>query len=154
MKRSSAWISVVALFLVGALAGSLGTRLYLGERIGREGPGDRGGRHFVESLARQLDLTDDQLERVEAIVRESRAEVEALHREVLPRAQAHIAKTEERIREVLTPEQREQFEEIRRRHRARAERFFLSRGLDEPLGPPPHGAHPPPPFPPPPPPPE
>jgi Spy/CpxP family protein refolding chaperone len=127
MRRSIALVAALALFVVGVLVGSLGTRLYLVERYGPPGPPDPGGRHFVRRMARQLDLTDEQLRQVEAIVRESRAEVEALHREMLPRARSHIARTEERIREVLSEEQREHFEEIRRRHRARAERLFLSR---------------------------
>ena len=56
-----------------------------------------------------------------------RAESEKLHEELLPRVREHMDRTRDRIREVLTPEQQEQFESLRRHHHRRYEHFLLGR---------------------------
>jgi len=132
VKRSLALVSVAGLFLLGILIGALGMHLYYATKFpGPPGFGPRGhrpgGPFMGERLERELGLSVEQKQRIDEIIRESRVEGEALREEMFPRVHAQMERTRERIMEVLTPEQREKFEELRHRHRGRADRFFLGR---------------------------
>ena len=128
MNRVAAFASVAALFLVGVLVGGLGTCLFFANQPHRPGPGGFRGDHFVELLERELALTADQMLRIEEILEQSHADGDALRREMLPRLRTAMAETRDRIREILTPEQRAGFDELHQQHRRRAERMFLGRG--------------------------
>ncbi len=134
MKPLGAWVSVLALFLVGLLLGGLAVHLVhdaaedrprdrpARERPPRDGrPPRPAGGEWLE----RLDLTAAQREEIERIRAESRAEAERLRAEWEPRLRDHLAETRARIEAVLTEEQRETFRELRERHRGRAERYFL-----------------------------
>ena len=137
MNRIAALSAVFGLFIVGVLVGVIGTHLWQGHApwrpgvlsprgpLGHEGP-------FVEHLEQRLGLTDEQKEEVETILAESRIEADALRNKVLPEVRAHMEGTHERLVEVLTPEQREEFEKLSSRHRSRMERFLLGHGLGPP----------------------
>ena len=137
MNRIAALSAVFGLFIVGVLVGVIGTHLWQGHApwrpgalhprgpMGHEGP-------FVEHLDRQLGLTDEQRDEVEAILAESRIEADALRNKVLPEVRTHMEQTHERLMNVLTPEQREEFEALSSRHRSRMERFLLGHGLGPP----------------------
>jgi len=133
VKRSLALVYVAGLFLFGILIGALGMHLYYAQRFPGPRPGggpphQRGmGPFFVERLERDLELTPEQIGRIEEIVHESRIEFEGLRREMRPRLRDQMDRTTERIAEVLTPEQREKFERLRGRPDRRMERFFLGR---------------------------
>jgi Spy/CpxP family protein refolding chaperone len=172
MKRPVALLSIACVFLVGILTGALVTHLLYvrsfpqpGERPRFERPGMRGGPgggpRFVERLQNQLGLTPEQRSEIDEILRQSRIESDEIHEEMLPRIRAQLDRTRQRIFEVLTPEQREEFERLRKEHRGRAEQFFLGgemrrgrpgrrggRGPLPPPGPPPPGDEPPPESPP------
>jgi Spy/CpxP family protein refolding chaperone len=135
MKRSLALVSVAGLFLLGIVIGALGMHLY-DARHPFPGPPPPGGARMglrTERLDELLDLTPEQKARIDEIRRESRAEGEALHAEMLPRVREHLERTRKRIAEVLTPEQRAKFDELANRQRARFERFMLD---GPPPGPP------------------
>jgi Spy/CpxP family protein refolding chaperone len=140
VKRWVALVAVLGVFVVGVAVGVLGTHLHYAREIGRVGGGGALGAHrFVQRLERELNLTEDQRRRVDAILEQSRREGDALHREMLPTVRAHMDRTAEQIREVLTPEQQAAFDELQQRHRRRAEHFFLGRGGRRSHGPP--GSH-------------
>jgi len=138
MKRSIAIVYVAGLFLLGILIGALGTQLWYAQRPAPapfetrggargqgHGPGHRPGPFFLDRLGRQLDLTAEQRQQVAEIIEESHREARALHEEMLPRVQAQLDRTRQRILAVLTPEQRERFEEFDRHHRRVLERGVL-----------------------------
>lgn len=142
MKRSIAFVYVLGLFLLGILIGALGMHLWdaqrpapgpFGGRGGmqrpghemRRGPGHGPGPFFLERLGRQLDLSPEQKESIAEIIDESHREAGALREEILPKVHAQLEQTRQRILEVLTPEQRERFEEFDRRHRRTLERGVL-----------------------------
>jgi len=173
MRRPVALLSIACVFLVGILVGALGTHLlYVRSlpqpaelsRVGRPGlqGGPVAGPWLVERLERRLGLSEEQRREIDEILRQSREESDALHEEMLPRIREQLERTRQRIFEVLTPEQREEFERLRKEHRG-AERFFLGgdprhrrkgpgrrgpRAQPPPPGPPPPGSEPPPPGPP------
>jgi len=135
MNRVAALSAVLGLFMVGVLVGVIGTHLWQGHAPWRpgdfhpRGPMGHEGR-FVEQLEQQLGLTNEQKDEIEAILAESRIEADALRNKLLPEVRAHMEATHERLLEVLTPEQREEFEKISSRHRSRMERFLLGHGLE------------------------
>ena len=133
-ERRNLVIAIVVAFvfgLAGGVAGALGTialthhgRPPFGdhERIGRDGPGrgDRpgprgrrgGGRPGMERvLDRQLDLSDEQRARIEAILDAAR-----------PRYAAMRESTRVEIDRVLTPEQRTRLKELEDRFPERRRR--------------------------------
>lgn len=133
MRRSSAVAGVVALFLVGVAVGALGDHLVgwhrtrggpagLGVHGGHGGAGGLGGHgghggpggRLSAELHRRLDLTADQQRQVDAILGETHRETLALWQEMRPRVAAVIDQGQNRIAQILTPQQRQEFEVIRR----------------------------------------
>ena len=63
-------------------------------------------------IEKHLDLTPEQRQRLEAIVRESQERIRALADDLAPRTREELRRLREKIREELTPEQRRKFEKI------------------------------------------
>jgi Spy/CpxP family protein refolding chaperone len=84
-----------------------------GERGERIGPGRMGGGRYLEVVARELELTDEQRARLDEILREQQARMAEITRETRPRMQEVARDTREAIHNVLTPEQKARFEELR-----------------------------------------
>jgi hypothetical protein len=73
---------------------------------------------FITRAQEELSLTPQQMEELEGIVHDGQTRTRALWEEFSPRMRAEFNATQEQIREVLTPEQREQFEEIIKKRQA------------------------------------
>jgi Spy/CpxP family protein refolding chaperone len=101
---------------------------------------------FTREMEERLDLSDEQWQKLQVILRDSRDESEAIRRELRPRLEKSLKATQDRIAEILTPEQRKTFEDLVKQDARRARRFLL----DGPPPPPgrPRGPRPPgpPPF--------
>jgi Spy/CpxP family protein refolding chaperone len=115
-------------FLAGALGGVAADRLLGSSRAesamdgrppGRGGPGPAGIFPRGLPLARQLDLTPEQRQRIGEILREERAKSDSVMRAMRPALQARYDSATDAIRAVLTPEQRERFDSLRERRRER-----------------------------------
>jgi Spy/CpxP family protein refolding chaperone len=138
-NRMRLWFSlfVIAVFAVGLTSGVLIGRTIarraLIERaldrpgrgpgeFGPGGPGRRGGgprqRVLVERLTSDLDLTAEQQKKIEGILTESRGRVETLQRDVREKFDAEQRSLRDAIRQVLTPEQQQKFDQ-RERQRGR-----------------------------------
>lgn len=125
MRRSTAVVAIVALFLVGVVVGALGYQSFLMGQLRRPGGFAAWGTRLLASdLKRHLDLTPQQEAEVERILAESRAESIALHREMRPRVRAILDRTHARISAVLTPTQRAEFERFRARRHGRLMHLF------------------------------
>ena len=104
--RKKGFLLLAVVFLLGIVCG--GALVFIGTRtlVPNE---RRGGRlHPDGGIQRQLDLDEEQSEKIRAILDETRGEIETISRE-----------SRGRIREVLTPEQLEKFDEMRSRFRRR-----------------------------------
>lgn len=132
MRRITAVAAVTAVLVLGFVVGVLVTHLFYASRIGRPGglPG-YAGQFFADRLEYRLDLTPGQRAEIDRILEESRREADALRRRVHPQVVGVLERATERIVEVLTPEQRREFERLRVEYRHRAEHFLLG-----PPGPP------------------
>lgn len=102
--------AALAIFLLGFAAGVLAPAVYRtwlrdGERVRRQ---DR-----FEQMSERLKLTPEQKAQVQQIFGETRAQLEALRRESEPRVAEIRTQADERLRLVLTPEQWQQFQQVR-----------------------------------------
>ena len=89
MNKLKLAVGVTLVFLVGALAGSLGTGVYLKHRmekftVGRPGRPPRTA-FLMRRLSRELDLTDAQRAEVKEIVEEYQEKIFAVRRKFLPK---------------------------------------------------------------------
>lgn len=125
MRRSTAVVAIVALFLAGAVVGALGYQAFLMHQMRQPGGFTALGTHlFASDLKRHLDLTPAQEAQVEHILADSRAESMALHREMRPRMMAMLDRTRARISAVLTPQQRVEFERFHHHRHGRLMHLF------------------------------
>lgn len=69
---------------------------------------------FVQRLSDRLDLKPDQRQKIEKIIADGQNRTHDLWKLVGPQFQSLWRDTRQQIREVLTPEQRKQFEELMR----------------------------------------
>jgi Spy/CpxP family protein refolding chaperone len=125
VRRWLALLALAGLFLLGVVSGGLGAHLYYARSLERPpGPPPFFAGAMGARLERQLDLTPEQARQLRRILDDSRREAEAMRRELAPRMREVMERSEARISELLTPEQRQRFAELRRRHHRRSERFF------------------------------
>lgn len=82
-------------------------------------------REFIQVLERQLRLTPEQREQVGKIMTEGQERVRELRSRIDPELRKELQQTREQIRAVLTPEQREQFEQMMKRSPRRPDRGDL-----------------------------
>ena len=146
MSRFVAIAAALSLVISGAVIGALAVFFVLprggdpgGPRPPLPGPGPGPPPPFTREMESQLDLTDDQWTKIRLILEDNRREADAIRRELRPRLEKNLEATRERIGAVLTPGQRAKFEELVRRDKRRADRFFL----EGPPHPPPHDGPPP-----------
>ncbi|HEX8117396.1 MAG TPA: periplasmic heavy metal sensor, partial [Pyrinomonadaceae bacterium] len=118
MSRSS-WLlraAALAIFILGFAAGALAPAAYRAwtRDGGRQSRPDR-----FEKMSEDLRLTPEQKGQVQQIFGETRAKLEALRKESEPRFEEIRRDADERLRQVLTPEQWEQFRKSREEGRGR-----------------------------------
>lgn len=70
---------------------------------------------FVKHLASQMELTPEQTRKITAIVQDSQQRTEILTGLIEPEMREELRNVRQAIREVLTPAQRERYEEILRK---------------------------------------
>lgn len=90
-------------------------------------PGPQGllSQGFVQALERQLQLTPEQREQIGRIMAGGQERMRELRARIDPEMRKELLQTREQIRAVLTPEQREQFEQMMKRPPRRGERGEL-----------------------------
>lgn len=112
-------LAAFIIFVLGFAAGALALNAYRAwtRAEGRGGPG-RGGRG-LERVVERLDLTAEQRAQVRQILDEARAEIDAMRKESEPRFEEVRRRSDERLRQVLTPEQWQQFQKMKEEMRGR-----------------------------------
>lgn len=117
--RKSSWLvraAALVIFLLGFAAGALAPGAY---RAWVRDGGRQGG---FEEMSERLKLTDEQKAQVQQIFGETRTRLEALRKESEPRFAEIRRDADERMKQVLTPEQWEQFQRSREERRGRGRR--------------------------------
>jgi Spy/CpxP family protein refolding chaperone len=126
LKRFTAVSAVLAVFLLGALVGALGTHLFYAHHFHHPGMlSALGARWIAADLHRRLDLTPEQQTQVDAILADARRESLALRHQMAPQIARVIETAHGRILQVLTPEQRKKFESYSAANRAHIRRLWV-----------------------------
>jgi Spy/CpxP family protein refolding chaperone len=109
-------VAALAIFLLGLAAGALAPRAYYAWARGdaQERRQDR-----IDRMSDDLKLSPEQKAQVQQIFGDTRSQLEALRKESEPRFAEIRRQADERIRQVLTPEQWEQFQKNRDANRSR-----------------------------------
>ena len=115
-QKASLWLAVI--FLLGiALGGVLGYafahRSYAAPAAQLTAEQRRAQKR--EQLAREVGLTAEQQSQIGAILDQTQLEYKAIHAVSDPQIEAVRQKSHERIRQLLTPEQKPKFEEFLRK---------------------------------------
>ncbi|HEX7316231.1 MAG TPA: periplasmic heavy metal sensor [Pyrinomonadaceae bacterium] len=116
--RKSSWLvraAALAIFILGFAAGALAPTAY---RAWVRGDGG-GRRDRFEKMSEDLKLTAEQQEQVRQIFGETKTKLEALRKESEPRFAEIRRDADERLKQVLTPEQWEEFRKSREEGRGR-----------------------------------
>jgi len=114
MRNAKAVAAVLLIFLLGAATGGLIAHLIYQKRIEgvvRGGPGAM-AEMILRRMDRDLKLDGTQREAIRTIVQETHGEVRQVRRQFRPQMQQILSRSEERIRQILRPEQRELFERL------------------------------------------
>ena len=100
------WLVLVVVFVLGSVTGAAITGFYHAMAHNTHStPHER-----MEKLRRDLNLTDEQMKSVSAILDETRNEYKQLKAELKPRFDEPRQKARTRIRALLSPEQQQKFD--------------------------------------------
>jgi Spy/CpxP family protein refolding chaperone len=110
--------AALAIFLLGAVAGTLAPRAYY-NIVGRPGTETRRG---AEQMFDRLQLDEGQRAQARQIFGDTRGQLEALRKESEPRVVEIRRQADERLQKVLTPEQWQRFQQMRAEMRGRGRR--------------------------------
>ena len=111
-----AFLLVFVLFVLGIALGSVGTYLVT-MRVQAARPQAtlaHNPAHTMAMYTRDLNLNADQQSQIQAILNDMRARYAALHEKLDPEYEQVRQQGRERIRQLLTPEQRPKFEDLLR----------------------------------------
>ncbi len=124
MKTWYPILAALVIFAAGILTGGVVMKLTTPEKesVRRNFPQDFGLNQRMEHLnwmAKQLNLAEQQRQQIEGIYRESHERMKVLWQDVNPKAQGEMRKTRERVREILTEEQRVKLDELNKQRSRR-----------------------------------
>ena len=101
-------LAAAVIFVLGFAAGILALNVYRGWARNMGGPRDR-----FEQMSQRLNLDADQKTKVQQIFADTREQLTALRKESEPRVDQIRSQADERLKQVLTPEQWQQFQKMR-----------------------------------------
>lgn len=120
MKKWKLITGVALVFILGVLAGSLGTYFYQrqwSERFWKDPAARR--EVFLQRLTRKLQLTEAQHKEFKAIVEEVDRNLVSLRRESRAEVKKIIDESFARMKEKLSPDQQEKLEAFKAKHEGR-----------------------------------
>ncbi len=114
MKNGKAILILVGVFLLGVLAGVLGTAKFVQVQMRHfmQGGPEAVGQIIVRRIGHELRLDAPQREKVQAIVTNAAGEIRAARRQIQPQINQTFEKSAAEIRAVLTPGQAQKFDKI------------------------------------------
>jgi uncharacterized membrane protein YeaQ/YmgE (transglycosylase-associated protein family) len=129
MKKWKIIVSVILVFLLGALAGALVIHKVDQHRIAGIIRGEPGavGELIVQRLNHKLRLDPQQVEKLRVIVYETHDEIRNVRKQFRPQIQEILDRSRNRVRAILRPDQLEEYEKIVAERKARQEREESSR---------------------------
>jgi Spy/CpxP family protein refolding chaperone len=120
MKKWKLAIGVILVFVLGGLAGSVGTQVYFKHWSERFWKDPRARREaFLQKLTRELGLTETQQKEFRAIIEEVDKKVEEFRQENRAEIRKVLDEGFNQMKENLNPEQQQKLEELKARHEKR-----------------------------------
>ncbi len=118
MKRCKPWLVIALVFLAGVVFGVVATRVVV-RHIVRTAIAQPQTVHdrIERDLNRRLKLTDEQRPKVHAALVQAHERLQALRQDFQPRFVLIITQAQQEVSAVLTPEQRERFEQFKQETR-------------------------------------
>lgn len=105
--------------LMAACGLTLGGLTYLrANEPGEQGPGPKNHQmgNPLEHLSESLNLTAEQKVKVQPIIDQAKPQIAAIHQEAMQKMQAIMESTGAQIRPLLTPEQQQKFDAMKKAH--------------------------------------
>jgi len=121
-SKTSATLLLLATFALGGISGSIAYYLYhVRPTAAQSQRNSRGGgpHNPVDELAAGLQLNMEQKQKLSVIIEQSGEKYRKLSRDFRPQYESIRLETRQAIREILTPEQRDRFENIIRQEQER-----------------------------------
>ncbi|MDQ5986095.1 MAG: hypothetical protein CSYNP_01813 [Syntrophus sp. SKADARSKE-3] len=111
MKNTKAVLGVLVIFVLGAIVGTLITRMFYEKRIEALVSGNSQAREeaLINMMSRRLNLDEGQRDQVRVIIHNTR---QAIHQQIQPLTLAAREKSQIEIRKILRPEQITSFEKM------------------------------------------
>src|SRR5207253_2157279 len=122
LSRTAIAIYVLLVFASGAVLGAFGHRLYTVSSVSAKAPAknpEEFRKRVVAEYQSRLSLTDQQVSRLNTIMDETRASVDETRQKMRPAYERIHAEQAEKIREMLTDDQRVEFEKMRKEREER-----------------------------------
>jgi Spy/CpxP family protein refolding chaperone len=119
------------IFVTGAVAGGVVAMRYVRHAMPRHASPEQWGPARLKRLSEQLNLTPDQEEKLRPIVRRDMEDLGRIRASSFTESKRIFERMEHDIAEVLTPEQREKFEQMNRERREHLQRLMM---MKEPFG--------------------
>ena len=123
LSRGAVLSYVLLVFGCGAVVGGFGHRLYTASSVNAKG-GARNSEEFrqryMSEMKTRLTLTTDQYTKLEFIMDETRARIREAQDKLNPEVVAIRNDQVDKIRQMLSPEQRPRYEQLRKEREERA----------------------------------
>jgi Spy/CpxP family protein refolding chaperone len=111
--------AAVMVFVLGFAAGALALNAY---RAWSRGGGQVSRQDRFEQMSERLKFNDEQKTQVQQILGDTREQLQELRKESEPKVNEIRQRADERLQKVLTPEQWQQFQQMRDEMRSRSRR--------------------------------
>jgi hypothetical protein len=112
MKNWKAIIGVIAIFILGGLAGSITTIGLVRHRLVH----GHGSQMFQDLIVRRLSwelrLDRDQRTQLRVIVAEGQGEMKVIRKQIQPQVEDLLTRSEAKVRVLLRPDQQEKFDKL------------------------------------------
>lgn len=118
------WLMILVVFALGGVTGASIDHLYNAKYgASRSGPANSSRRQaMIDNMRRDLGLSDNQVTQVRTIFEETRKESQRRSAVECPVFKEMREKTRQQIGAILTPEQKQKYDQINARHDAERER--------------------------------
>jgi len=113
MKSWKSIVGIIAVFLLGIIAGGLLTAGIIRHRFRHRGD------VIVRQLSWRLHLDGDQRAQLKVIVADAESQIRAIRQQVQPQVALVLSQSEDRVRLILRPDQVEKFNQIVAERQAR-----------------------------------
>jgi len=119
MKNWKAIVGVIAIFVLGGLAGSITTIGVVRHRLVHGHGSQMMANLIVRRLSWELRLDREQRSQLRVIVAEGQTEMKAVHKQIQPQVEDVLTRSEAKLRVLLRPDQQEKFDKLIAERKAR-----------------------------------